>query len=82
MTFSILQKKENLLYKLLLSNIGDICERENIIETVWPEYLDMAVSDWTIDQLIARLRTKLKMQKSPYAVKTVRTRGYRLVEES
>lgn len=75
-------KKENLLYKLLLSNIGDICERETIIETVWPEYADIGVSDWTIDQLIARLRTKLKLQKSPYAVKTVRTRGYRLVEES
>jgi len=75
-------KKENLLYNLLLSNIGDICERETIISTVWSEYEDMGVSDWTIDQLVARLRIKLKLQKSPYAVKTVRTRGYRLVEES
>lgn len=75
-------KKENLLYNFLVSNLGDICEREKIIETVWPEYEEMGVSDWTIDQLVARLRTKLKAQKSPYVIKTVRTRGYRLVEES
>ena len=75
-------KKENLLFGLLLKNLGQICEREAIISTVWSEYEDMGVSDWTIDQLVARLRTKLQKQKSPYAVKTVRTRGYRLVEES
>ncbi|HSX19132.1 MAG TPA: helix-turn-helix domain-containing protein [Candidatus Saccharimonadales bacterium] len=74
-------KKENLLYKLLVASVGDICEREKIIETVWPEYEEMGVSDWTIDQLIARLRVKLKAQKSKYVIKTVRTRGYRLVEE-
>lgn len=75
-------KKENLLFNLLLENLGEICEREAIIETVWPEYEDLGVSDWTVDQLVARLRGKLKKQKSPYAVKTVRTRGFRLVEES
>lgn len=75
-------KKENLLFNLLVANLGDICERETIIEKVWSEYEDMGVSDWTIDQLVARLRGKLKRQGSQYAVKTVRTRGYRLVEES
>lgn len=75
-------KKENSLFNLLEANLGQICEREAIVGAVWPEYEEMGVSDWTIDQLVARLRTKLKLQKSPYAVKTVRTRGYRLVEES
>lgn len=75
-------KKENTLFKLLLSTLGDICEREKIIETVWPEYEEIGVSDWTVDQLVARLRSKLMLQKSNYAIKTVRTRGYRLVEES
>jgi hypothetical protein len=75
-------KKENMLFNLLLENLGEICEREVIIETVWPEYDDLGVSDWTIDQLVARLRSKLKKQGSQYLIKTVRTRGYRMVEES
>lgn len=74
-------KKENLLFKMLLDNRGEVCEREAIINTVWPEYEEVGVSDWTIDRLVARLRTKLKLQNSNYSIKTVRTRGYRLVEE-
>lgn len=77
-----LTKKENSLFKLLLENIGEICERDTIIEKVWSEYSDLSVSDWTIDQLVARLRTKLKQQNSSYTIKTIRTRGYRMLEES
>lgn len=75
-------KKENLLFNLLRESIGEICEREKIIKTVWPEYEEVGVSDWTIDRLVARLRNKLKQQNSNYTIKTVKTRGYRLVEGS
>lgn len=71
-----------MLFNLLAENRGEVCEREQIIKTVWPEYEEVGVSDWTIDRLVARLRTKLKSQKNNYAIKTVRTRGYRLIEES
>lgn len=73
-------KKENLLFTLLKEHTGQICERESIIERVWPEYQEFGVSDWAIDRLVARVRTKLKQQKSTAEIKTIRTRGYQLVE--
>lgn len=73
-------KKENSLYTVLLENINEVCEREKIIQSVWPEEEELGVSDWTIDRLVARLRNKLKKQKSKYEVVTVKTRGYKLIE--
>lgn len=73
-----LTRKEHMLFKLLEAHIGDICEREEIIEKVWPEYKEFGVSDWAIDRLVARVRVKLREQKSPYEIVTVRTRGYKL----
>lgn len=73
-----LTKKEHLLFTLLESHIGNICERDEIIDTVWPEYKELGVSDWAIDRLVARVRVKLKQQNSPYEIVTVRTRGYKL----
>lgn len=73
-----LTRKEHLLFALLESHIDNICEREEIIETVWPEYKEFGISDWAIDRLIARVRVKLKQQNSAYEIVTVRTRGYKL----
>lgn len=73
-----LTRKEHLLFTLLEKHIGDICERDEIIEIVWPEYKEFGVSDWAIDRLVARVRVKLREQKSPYEIVTVRTRGYKL----
>lgn len=73
-----LSKKEHTLFTLLKENLNEICEREKIVTIVWPEYKEYGVSDWSIDRLIARVRSKLKKQKSPYEIVTVRTRGYKL----
>lgn len=73
-------KKELKLFTLLQDNIGAICERDDIISAVWPEYEEAGVSDWTIDRLVARLRQKLSLRKSEYAIVTVKTRGYKLVQ--
>jgi len=73
-----LTRKENLLFTLLKSQLGEICEREKIIEIVWPESQEFGVSDWAIDRLIARVRVKLREQDTPYEIQTVRTRGYKL----
>lgn len=75
-----LSKKEHLLFTFLKSKIGDICEREEIIQAVWPEVEELGVSDWAIDRLAARLRVKLKSQKSKFEIQTVKTRGYRMIE--
>ena len=56
-------KKENLLFNFLKENLGQICEREKIIEAVWPEVEELGVSDWAIDRLVARVRNKLVLQK-------------------
>jgi hypothetical protein len=73
-------KKEHLLYTFLKAHEDELCEREAIIEAVWPESRDLGVSDWAIDRLVARLRGKLKDHHSPYQVMTVVTRGYKLVK--
>lgn len=73
-----LTRKENLLFTLLKEQLGEICEREKIIEIVWPESQEFGVSDWAIDRLIARVRVKLREQENPYEIQTVRTRGYKL----
>ncbi len=72
-------KKEHLLFNMLREHLDGICEREDIIVAVWPEVEAFGVSDWAIDRLIARIRKKMKLQKSPYMIQTVKTRGYRLV---
>ena len=71
-------KKEHALYSLFLKNIDQVCERETIIEAVWPEYEEMGVSDWTLDRLVARVREKMRKQNSDYLITTVRTRGYKM----
>ncbi|EKD64419.1 MAG: hypothetical protein ACD_50C00391G0008 [uncultured bacterium] len=72
-------KKENLLFNFLNSNLNTVCEREQIIEKVWSEVEALGVSDWAIDRLVARVRSKLKLQKNNLEIQTVRTRGYKLV---
>lgn len=74
-----LSKKEHLLLKMLEENRGVLCEREAIIEYVWPEAESYGVSDWAVDRLVARLRGKLKASESEYEIITVKTRGYKLV---
>lgn len=76
-----LSKKEHLLFTYLKSRIGNICEREEIIQAVWAEVEEVGISDWAIDRLVARLRIKLKSQNSKFEIQTVKTRGYKMVEK-
>lgn len=73
-------KKENLLFNFLKENNSGVCERDQIIKAVWPEVEELGVSDWAIDRLIARVRHKLKLQKTNFEIKTIKTRGYKLAE--
>lgn len=75
-----LSKKEHLLFTVLKNKENLICEREEIIEAVWPEVEELGVSDWAIDRLVARLRVKLKSQNAKFEIQTVKTRGYKMVE--
>lgn len=74
-----LSKKEHLLFTALKNKENVICEREEIIQAVWPEVEEFGVSDWAIDRLVARLRVKLKSQNAKFEIQTVKTRGYKMV---
>lgn len=73
-------KKELIFFEFLKSNKDLICEREKIIEEVWPEAEDLGISDWAIDKLAGRVRSKLKLQDNNFEIQTIKTRGYKLVE--
>lgn len=73
-------KKELIFFEFLKNNKDVICEREKIIEEVWPEAEELGISDWAIDKLAARVRGKLKLQENNFEIQTIKTRGYKLVE--
>jgi hypothetical protein len=73
-------KKELILFEFLKRNKDLICEREKIIEEVWPEAEELGISDWAIDKLAGRVRNKLKLQKNKFELQTIKTRGYKLIE--
>lgn len=74
-------RKELALFNYLKENLGEVCERDHIIEAVWTDEEEaLEVSDWAMDRLVARVRAKLKKQKTPYEIQTIRTRGYKLIQ--
>ena len=73
-------KKELIFFEFLKRNKDLICEREKIIEEVWPEAEELGISDWAIDKLAGRVRSKLKLQDNNFEIQTIKTRGYKLVE--
>lgn len=75
-----LSRKEHLLFSYLKQNLGEVCEREAIIEAVWPEEEALGVSDWAIDRLVARLRKKIK-EEGGFEIVTIKTRGFKLMSK-
>lgn len=74
-----LSRKEHLLYSLLEEHLGNLVERDIIIQTVWADEAELGVSDWAVDRLVARLRAKLRTRRSEHKIVTVITRGYKLI---
>ncbi|GAB4567872.1 MAG: hypothetical protein Kow0047_20350 [Anaerolineae bacterium] len=73
----------NLEYRLLLllyGRMGKICDKYEIVTSVWGEaYLD-EVDDARIEKLVSRLRQKIEPDPTnPRYLLTVRGRGYKLV---
>lgn len=69
------------LLLLLYGRMGKLCDKYQIVESVWgEEYIDQ-VDDARIEKLVSRLRKKLEPDaEEPYYLQTVRGRGYRLME--
>ncbi len=74
-----LTELEYRLLLLLYGRLDKICDKYQIVESVWgQEYLG-EVDDARIEKLISRLRAKLEQDSSnPQFISTVRGRGYRL----
>ncbi len=75
-----LSRQEQRLFDLLLQFENEIVERYEIIEAVWPDQVELGVSDWSIDRLVARLRAKMKLRQDSYKIVTVVTRGYKMTK--
>ncbi|MCJ7826494.1 winged helix-turn-helix domain-containing protein [Patescibacteria group bacterium] len=73
-------RQEHTLFTYLKEHLNGICERDQIINFVWPESSEWGASDWSLDKLIARVRTKLRNQQSSFQIVTARTWGYKLIE--
>lgn len=78
---SALTDLEFRLMLLLYGRMGKLCDKYQIVESVWgEEYIDQ-VDDARIEKLVSRLRRKLEPDAvEPRYLETVRGRGYRLVE--
>jgi DNA-binding winged helix-turn-helix (wHTH) protein len=73
-----LAPKEYALLALLYEKVGGICDKDEIARGVWPEHGGV-VSDYNIETLVSRLRSKLTQSGgSADAIVTLKKRGYRL----
>lgn len=77
---SFLSKKEYRVFKCLIEKRNAIVTREDIARSMWPTDTDNQYSDWAIDQIVARLRKRMReLSVDPAILQTVRGKGYRLV---
>jgi two-component system OmpR family response regulator len=74
-----LTAKESRLYAILQDYPGVVCEKDMLIQAVWPEdvvYED-GIRDDSLAQLIRRLRKKIEPDpKNPSLIQTIPGRGY------
>lgn len=76
---SVLTSKELRLWEYLQAHPGEVCEKDALIQAVWPEdrvFLN-GIRDDSLAQLIRRLRQKVT---EPYIIQTVPGRGYKYIK--
>lgn len=78
-----LTPKEHGLLAYLLEHQNLICEKDDLIRSVWPEdkVFEQGVRDDSLAQLVRRLRVKIEPDPStPSFLLTIPGRGYRLIQ--
>lgn len=76
---SRLTAKENLLLVYLQAHAGQVCDKDSLIQAVWPEdrIFEVGVRDESLAQLVRRLRKKIEDDPdNPKLIQTVSNRGY------
>ena len=67
------------LLELLYNNVGHICTRDTVVETVWPDALGEGVSEQAIDALVRRLLDRIaEIDPGWQYIVPVRGHGFRL----
>ena len=66
------------LLDILYGSAGAVCDRDSIVEAVWPGTGGEGVSEQAIDALVRRLRDRLSELDEHNFVVTVRGHGFRL----
>lgn len=75
-----LSAKEFTLLTYLYKNRGQVCSKDEIAESVWPEYETASAYDYQVENLIRRLRSKIEFDPSnPQLIVTMRGLGYKLL---
>lgn len=75
----LLTAKENRLLEYLQAHAGQVCEKDDLVQAVWPEdvIFERGVRDESLAQLARRLRVKIEENPSePRYLITVPGRGY------
>lgn len=67
------------MIKFFLEDPGKLKTRDEISEILWEKESYEKYSDWAIDQVISKIRKKLKQLGTKTKLVTVRGRGYKLV---
>lgn len=76
---SSLTAKENLLLEYLLAHPDIVCDKDEMVQAIWPEdvIFEQGVRDESLAQLVRRLRVKIEAEPaSPRYIQTVPGRGY------
>lgn len=69
------------LLSTFLKKRGVVLSRDQIAQALWGKDFEEKYSDWAIDQVISKLRSKLEKLGIPSSkLQTIRNRGYRWVE--
>lgn len=67
------------LLRMFMDKANKLCTRDNISETLWGKESFEKYSDWAIDQIISKLRKKLRSMGVKDGLITVRGRGYKFI---
>jgi pSer/pThr/pTyr-binding forkhead associated (FHA) protein len=75
-----LSPKEFQLLAYLFERRGQVCSKDEIGRSVWPEYETGGIFDYQIENLVRRLRTRIEIDPAnPQLLFTIRGLGYKLL---
>lgn len=74
-------KNELATFEFLKENLESIISRDDIAKNIWKEAWEEKYSDWAIDQLVHRLKSKIIKNKIPYKILSKKGRGFILTSK-